>query len=71
MKTFAPEDLLQHEAFYLGKCLAYMAVEHYAEIDYSRLSSILRAPVTEPDSETDASRLFDLVRETAWNAGLR
>jgi hypothetical protein len=71
MKTFAPKDLLPHEVFYLGKCLAYMAVEHYAEIDYDRLSRILRAPVTDPDSDTDARRIFELVRETAWQAGLR
>jgi hypothetical protein len=71
MQTFAPKDLLPHEIFYLGKCLAYMTIDAYAEVDYSRLSRILRAPVTEPDSETDARRVFELVRETAWQAGLR
>lgn len=71
MKTFAPKDLLPHEHFYLGKAVAYMTLDAYAEIDYDRLSHILRAPVTEPDSETDASRIFELTRETAWNAGLR
>jgi hypothetical protein len=71
MKTFAPKDLLPQEIFYLGKAIAYMVMNAYAEVDYYRLSRILRVDVTEPDSETDASRLFDLVRETAWNAGLR
>ena len=71
MQTYAPKDLLQHEIFYLGKCLAYMVVRHYAEIDYSRLSRILRVPVEEPLCEIDASRLYNLVYETAWQAGLR
>jgi hypothetical protein len=71
MQTFAPKDLLSHEAFYLGKALAYMVVGHYAEVDYSRLSRILRAPVAEPLCEIDARRLYDLTYQTAWQAGLR